>query len=166
MDFKSNELKYNEYIKTIKEEGMVDNSRELPYWGNIPIKSFYLNPLYEIYKPGYKFLDLGCGVGNVLLFAKNIGYDVFGVEFNYKYLNHLKGYKHLHYDITKLDGNFYNDFDVIYSYKPLKENFNNFLEDVISNMKENSFLLTPQHKVISNNVIDLSCNLYKIKKEG
>jgi len=66
-------------------------------------------------------------------------------------------------DIRKLDKDFYKDFDVIYSYQPIKNNneFQNYLSVVIDNMKIGSFLITPDFTVNNKLVIKLDNYLYQ-----
>lgn len=133
-------LLFQQYI-TLK--GATDRDRKKSYWGNVPVSSNNLQCLYNIYKPNMKLLDLGCGAGNVLRFAKNIGFDVFGVEFNKELTVYLGDYDYIHGDITKLSKDFYKKFDVIYAYRPLKKEFQDYVELIVNNMKSGSYILTP-----------------------
>lgn len=71
----------------------------------------------------FKFLDIGCGIGNVVLLAYQVGFDAYGLEYNKKI-----------YDIAKnvlpvgsgrifkgdmIDFKRYNQFDVLYYYVPM-----------------------------------------------
>jgi len=154
---------YMSYYYKIKGDNLVSNNRELSYWGNFPIEPHKLTDLYKVYKSGYKFLDLGSGAGQVLNFAKNIGYDVTGVEFDKQLVN--ASTNTIEKDIRKLSKDFYKDFDVIYSYQPIKNNndFQNYLSVVIDNMKIGSFLITPDFTVNNKLVIKLDNYLYQKK---
>lgn len=141
-------------------------SREGYYWGNIPINISSLRVIDTIYKPKFKFLDLGCGSGNVLEYAKNIGYDVFGVEYDKSLEKYLHEYKYLIYNIEDLDEKFFEDFDVIYSYLPLKKNKEKFLKKVIKGMKINSLLYIPYNTINDSRVKEISnCCFKKINNK-
>jgi len=78
---------YVYHLNKLKHANLLSDDRNLSYWGNFPLSPFKLHILYKVYKSGYKFLDLGSGAGQVLNFAKNIGYDVIGVEFDKQLVN-------------------------------------------------------------------------------
>ena len=161
MNQKDNCKEYRLYSMQLGKQGLIDLDNKKEYWGNVLIKDNYLDILYTIYKPNMTFLDLGCGAGNVLKYANNIGYNVTGVEFNKNLIVYLKDYNYINEDITKLDEKFFNQFDVIYSYRPLKKEFKNFIDKVIKNMKQDSYLLTPTFIVDNDNVKDLDNYLYQ-----
>lgn len=142
-----NKQDYLVFIEYLKTNNLIDNRHTLDYWSNSPIDFSHLLPLYTIYQPGYKFLDLGAGCGNILRFAKNIGYDVYGVEFNTDYIPYLQEYNHRQADILTLNNNFYQEFDVIYSYRPLKDGFEAYIDKVIDNMKNKSYIVTPSYEI-------------------
>jgi len=152
---------YVYHLNKLKHANLLSDDRNLSYWGNFPLSPFKLHILYKVYKSGYKFLDLGSGAGQVLNFAKNIGYDVIGVEFDKQLVN--VSINTIEKDIRKLDKDFYKDFDVIYSYQPIKNNneFQNYLSVVIDNMKIGSFLITPDFTVNNKLVIKLDNYLYQ-----
>lgn len=111
-------------------------------WNFVPVQHELLAHLYQIYKDGFKFIDLGCGIGNVLEFAHNIGYDVLGVENNPDYLKY-NNFKVLQQDIKSLEPDFYKQFDVIYCYLPLKDEMEHYINYVVESMKLNSYIVTP-----------------------
>ncbi len=156
-----NNREYLLFIQYLEFKGLIDKKRNYNFWRNITINSSSLHPLYDIYKPKMKFLDLGCGAGNVLRYSSNIGYDVTGVEFDKNLTKYLGNYSYICQDITKLDKSYFNDFDVIYSYRPLKDTFKDFINIVIQNMKKNAYLLTPTFNVENKQVVDLGNYLYR-----
>lgn len=147
LPLEENNKNYNYFIKHLSFKKLLDYNKNYNYWGNIPIEVEHLECLYDIYQPGMKFIDLGCGVGNVLRYAKNIGYDVTGIEFNEKFKEHLTNYDVLYQDVRKIDFNLLRKFDVIYSYKPLKNDFKEFIEKVKSYMKREAYLITPTFNI-------------------
>ena len=163
MNLTENIQLYETFIEQIDKAKLTDRRRNLSTWGNWPIDCEYLKPLYTIYRPGFKFLDLGCGVGNVLLFANNIGFDVFGVEISEKLCSHLSDYNHECNDISNLPSDFYFKFDVIYAYRTLKEGFATYVNEVISLMKPGAFIITPFFDV-KNEFVKL-VNLWTYQKQ-
>lgn len=161
MNLKDNSKDYLLYQKYLELKGVFDTNPNLDYWSNIPISSVSLSPLYTVYQPDFKLLDLGCGAGNVLRFAKNIGYKVFGVEFNVELLKYLGDYNYLYQDIKELNKKFFSEFDVIYSYKPLKKEFKDYIDIIINNMKFGSYIMTPTFKIKNKSLINIEQDLYK-----
>lgn len=155
---------YRLFSMELGKQGLIDLDRTKGYWGNILVNDVYLNVLYQIYKPEMKFLDLGCGAGNVLRFASNIGYDVTGVEFNPELTKHITSHKVITEDITKLDLEFYKDFDVVYAYRPLKDNLNSYLKTVSDNMKLDSYLVTPDFKIENEKLKHIDVHMHQIIK--
>ena len=142
-----NKQDYLNFIKHLETSNLADTNDKLDYWSNIPIDYDNLYQLYIPFQPGFKFLDLGAGCGNVLRFAKNIGYEVYGVEFNESYIPYLQDYNYKQADILTLDDSFYQEFDVIYSYRPLKDRFDEYIDKVVSNMKHKSYIITPTYSI-------------------
>lgn len=157
MDFKENKKNYENYIKNNRFTYNRDDNN----FGYIPLPSAKLKNINDYYEEGFKFLDLGCGPGNILNFANNCGYDVTGVEFDPTFKDSLKDFNHLIDDINNLPEEFFSDFDFIYSYVPLKNGFKDFLNKVINNMKVNSYLFIPSYNIKNDNIIHIKDKLYK-----
>lgn len=72
-----------------------------------------------------KFLDAGCGIGNIMVLAKEIGFDVHGLEIDPKTIAKAKEvFPHIHGHIEKYNILTYKDYgkyDVIYYYQPLRD---------------------------------------------
>ena len=143
MEKKLNNKDYNNFISLINRKELIDTKKTYDYWGNIPIEVEYLEPLYEIFKSGMTFIDLGCGAGNVLRYAKNVGFKVKGVEFNLDFKPHLRAYDVEFMDVLDFSIDEIIKFDVIYSYKPLKFEFDKFIHDIKNALPKNSHLITP-----------------------
>lgn len=82
------------------------------------------------------FLDIGCGIGNVLLFAEQMEFDVYGLEkdpFPCSVAIKIHGSERVvQQDIWEFDD--YSRFDVIYYFRPfhdgvLQRRFERFIED-------------------------------------
>lgn len=71
----------------------------------------------------YKFLDIGCGIGNIVLLANFVGFDAYGLEYNEKIYNVGKNligeHRILRGDMTKFTE--YDKYDVLYYYEPIYE---------------------------------------------
>jgi len=69
----------------------------------------------------YKFLDIGCGIGNVVRVAQIIGFDGYGLEYNKKIRDVAKdfiGERHtFRGDMTTFKN--YHKYDVLYYYQPI-----------------------------------------------
>jgi SAM-dependent methyltransferase len=85
---------------------------------------------------GVKFVDIGCGFGNVMLFAEQFEFDVYGIEKDEASLRIARGLfepeQLIEADIRTYDG--YGQFDVVYYFCPLTEGereFELFVEDQI-----------------------------------
>ncbi len=69
------------------------------------------------------FIDIGCGIGNVLLFAEQVGFDVYGIEkdeYPFYVASKMLGRKRISQDDI-LDYDSYGDFDVVYYFCPLTD---------------------------------------------
>ena len=163
MKINDNILDYNRFLISIDRYELFNYDKTLNYYGNIPINVEELKCLYDIYKPEMKLLDLGAGIGNVLRFTNNIGYDVTGIEFNPDFEKYLKKFNYSIKDIKELGVSYFKNFDVIYSYKPLKDDFEEYLNMVISGMKSGSYLLTPDFKIKNDKLNEIGEFLYIYK---
>jgi SAM-dependent methyltransferase len=161
MDYRKNKIQYLHWIRTKTDKQ--DYSSDSKYWGFQPIQPRYLKCLYDFYKDGYNFLDLGCGDGNVLNFAKNIGYNVSGVEYNKDFDQCLLEYDHIICDFTKLNTDYYNKFDFIYSYSPLKDESDFFFNKLVYYMKNGAVLYLPiiEHRIKNKRVEMIGKSLYR-----
>jgi len=67
-----------------------------------------------------RFLDVGCGIGNVLLFAEQFGFETYGIEkdeYPFQIAAKLIGEDRIaQADIWSYDG--YGEYEVIYYYRP------------------------------------------------
>ena len=69
------------------------------------------------------FLDIGCGIGNVLLFAEQVGFDVYGIEkdpYPFYVASRMLGSGRISQDDI-LDYDRYGEFDVVYYFCPLTD---------------------------------------------
>ena len=79
----------------------------------------------KLYSGQFNFLDAGCGTGNILLLAAAIGFNVKGLEHDSKIIKLAKIINPLYNDIKKQDILTYKEygkFDVIYYYRPFRDN--------------------------------------------
>lgn len=90
-----------------------------------------------------QFLDVGCGIGNIMQLAKAVGFDAHGIEYN-KTLEPLSICNNIKY----IDGFKYKDYanyDVIYMYHPIEDHKLELkLEaSIMRQMKVGAYLMTP-----------------------
>lgn len=142
MNKKENKKEYINKLNKVRALNLIDNS-EKDYWGYITAHIDQIECLYDVYQEGMTFLDLGCGAGNVLEYAERIGYDVIGVDFNPELLKYTHC-KTVCEDIKKLTKEFYQKFDVIYCYRPLKtKELKEYILSLESKIKPGTILITP-----------------------
>lgn len=76
-----------------------------------------------LFRPGLKCIDIGCGIGNILLFAEMLEFSVFGIEKDPASLTIARGLLEPEQvaatDIWEFDR--VGDFDVIYYFRPFCE---------------------------------------------
>lgn len=160
-----NSADYVEYIAYLKEEGVLNYDRTTKNWGNLPIEWPLLGCLYDIYKEGFTFVDLGCGAGNVLRYAQNAGYEVAGVEYDKTLFKYLEPYNYFSNNIEDLSPEFYKDYDVIYSYCPLKDGQRDYINSIIEHMKPGAYLVLPFYMSRNKRVENIERYVYQ-KKGG
>ncbi len=83
-----------------------------------------------------KFIDIGCGFGNVMLFAEQFGFSVYGLEKDEASLEIARDFFEPHQLIEEDLRTFprYSEFDIIYYFCPLTEGereFERYLEEEI-----------------------------------
>lgn len=94
--------------------------------------------------PSAKFLDCGCGIGNVMLIAKSLGFDAYGIEYDeeiYKTALELTQNRYnnikqvIHGDVTTFGH--YANYDVLYFFSPIndKEKKCKFIEKLSNDTK-------------------------------
>ncbi len=107
-----------------------------------------------------KFLDCGCGIGNIMMLAKRIdGYkSVVGIEYDsatYKVAKELLSQysddindKVIHNDLLDFRG--YGKFDVIYYYEPISDvkKRNEFCKKLANNMKAGAVVIANGHSYL------------------
>ena len=162
MLYKDNVIDYLLYTESMTKKGLIDNvvNDKSEFFNNIIIDVRFLKDLYKIYQPNLTFLELGCGVGNVLRFAKNIGFKVTGIEINQNLIQ--DNIEVINMDIQKYPAENYKDYDVIYIYRPLKNGYDDYINLIIDNMKSGSILMTPM--TIQNNPILKTVGLFMYQK--
>jgi len=110
-----------------------------PYYGFIPnnpliilnllieankyLNNLYTNQINKEIQP--KFLDVGCGMGNVMIIANALGFKTYGIEFDHKIVQLVKKLHNpqikkgiIKDDITTYTN--YSKYDIIYYYVPIK----------------------------------------------
>lgn len=92
----------------------------VPHEGSAVAK--YLIAIKKAEKRQLNFLDLGCGIGNMLILANILGYKSIGVEYNEElvkiarriYSSHI-----IQYNILNIEN--FLEYDVIYMYRPIDD---------------------------------------------
>jgi len=81
----------------------------------IPVGTF-ITSIFEKYLKGSKFVDIGCGFGNIVRLAEKFGMDASGIEIQTKYKEYHKDISVVYGDAKKFN---YSNLDVIYMYRPM-----------------------------------------------
>lgn len=144
MNMFDNNKDYCDYLICVNS--IINNDINLDYWGYIPIPHYdicILYPLYERFNCK-TIIDLGCGAGNILRYAKNIGYETTGVDFD-DFSLYNKDHIFIQKDIRDLDIITYKQYDVIYIALPLKvgNGFEEYIQIVLDNMLIGQYIITP-----------------------
>lgn len=105
--------------------------------------------------PMPRFLDVGCGIGNVLLIAEQFGFDVYGIEkdeYSFPIAAKLIGEDRVaQADIWAYEG--YGEYEVIYYYRPFSGRVQQLrFEKLIEDAMKPGGLLIANHK--NSNAID------------
>lgn len=118
-------------------------------WKFIPNKYGIAADLYKIKKTLHKkgnfypiFLDLGCGIGNIMGLAHSIGYVCDGVELDDKLPKIFVSNKIINDDICTFDIKKRNP-DVVYMYMPIKNNkiMQQVLDKTAKDLKKGGILI-------------------------
>lgn len=96
--------------------------------------------------PTYKFLDAGCGIGNIMLLASKIGFTVYGLEIDPTIIRFAREIGLYSNNIIKqniLTYRSYSKYDVIYFYRPIVDEVKQakFEKRVKDQMKQGAILI-------------------------
>jgi len=149
MDIENNLIEYRKALMEFNKRGLLYKGTNEKNWGFVPCPDGLIQELYNIYEEGFTLIDLGCGAGNILDFAKNIGYEVLGIDWDREILKEIeKKHSFVHKDINELDPSFWADKNVVYTYIPIKSKaeMRKLLHKVANNMSIGSYLYTPEYE--------------------
>lgn len=100
------------------------------------------------YYPPPKFIDIGCGIGNIVLLAAGAGYDSAGLEYNLKTYRIAKKICEWCRNVEIIKGdmknfNRYHEYDVLYYYQPMKtyKEMVKFSIELAKQMKPGAFVI-------------------------
>lgn len=133
------------------------------FWGNIAMGYIYYTVLYPLFD---KFkcksiIDLGCGSGNVLRYAKNIGYETTGIDF-IDYSDYNKDHKFIQANLKEIDYSILKNYDVIYTAMPLKvgKGFEEYIDEICNNMNIGQYIITPLWEIKKDNFKQICSNTW------
>ena len=97
-----------------------------------------------------KFLDCGCGIGNIMMLAGKVGFGPYGIEYEKenvelarKLLRNtiISSKQVIHGDI--MEYKYYNQYDVIYYYEPLQDHKKQrqFADKIAKDAKRGAFVI-------------------------
>lgn len=95
----------------------------------------------------YRFLDAGCGIGNIMLLAIKVGFSVNGLEIDPTIIRFAKEINMCHSGIIKqniLTYKQYDKYDVIYFYRPIRNGAKQAkFENCVRNQMKQGAILIP-----------------------
>jgi len=144
------------YIRFISHSYKIENHYKsragVNHFGFVPADTISISyTLFRLYhqmeseRGKHKFLDIGCGIGNIVLLAHEIGFDAYGLEYNRKIYNVAKGIigkdRIFLGDMTSFRG--YGEYDVLYYYQPMVnfDAMNKFAERLIKAVKPGAYVI-------------------------
>jgi len=93
----------------------------------------------------HKFLDIGCGIGNVVRVAQIVGFDAYGLEYNKKIYDVAKDLigKHCLFKGDMTSFKKYGEYDVLYYYIPIAnyETMDKFAKELAEAMKCGAYVI-------------------------
>jgi SAM-dependent methyltransferase len=87
----------------------------------------FITSIFEEYLKGSKFIDIGCGFGNIVRLAEKFGMDAAGIEIQTKYKEYHNDISVVYQNAKKFN---YSNLDVIYMYRPMTKDKDMY--DIIS----------------------------------
>lgn len=132
-----------------------------------------LSRIREKYPDHKKFLDVGCGIGNILSIARILGFQSTGIEYNEAYHQYLINPRTTNVEwMDAFDFEKYYDYDIIYLYRPISNNdkMRQLMLKIVKEMR-NGALIIPigcdpfgNHGVNSPSTLRLTKKFVEIKK--
>lgn len=146
MDFEENRNDYIKHVSELEGRGFLNKDLNMGHYGFIPTSTSYLISLYAIFKSGMNILEVGCGYGNIIRFAKNIGFIATGIEYDdtiCEYLEKETNYAYLKQDARTLTKGQIQEYDVVFCYSPINEGRKGFLNGLVDKLKAGQYILLP-----------------------
>jgi len=148
--------KYQDYLAHISQsDEMRNRNREAGYHNFVPTRSVngivktLISLKERIHKSTRdwnppKFLDAGCGAGNIMLLAQKVGYSTYGIEYNpetAKIAERLSGGDVCIGDITTYYQ--YGQYDVIFYYVPIRDKIkmDTFCDTLAHQMRKGAYII-------------------------
>lgn len=131
-----------DYDNLVSQKGVMA-SKDKGYFKELPSNELAEDLLEEYYKPGFKLLDIGCGIGNILKLGNEIGYQSTGIEVNEKMKKYHNGLDVIYGDALEIDFRFINKFDVIYLYRPIEklDKCDDLFKKIYDNCKDSCIII-------------------------
>jgi len=143
------------YLSKVDEKD-IDHFGFIP--SNIGCTMNTLIPLYDHiaksvkfrHKSEIRFLDIGCGIGNVVKMAERIGFNACGLEYNAKIYKVAKTFSKRSYHIPSrvirgdmLTFENYHEYDVLYYYQPMANSdiMGDFAKRLARKMKVGAYVI-------------------------
>jgi SAM-dependent methyltransferase len=111
-----------------------------------------------------KFIDAGCGLGNMCGIASKLGFDAEGIELNPVLYNIAKQiYPELKFHCQNILNFDYSDYDVVYYALPFRnENLEKQLKEKIENeIKIGSYIITAEIEIKDRRFVNIHNNIWQ-----
>lgn len=139
------------YTRKSQQRSINDTSTEYPFvamdtkqvFAQIKFTKEYLEARDSFPDKKFSFLDIGCGIGNVLLIAEQFDFEIFGLEkddYPREIASSLLDTEQI-YSTDIRQFNEYDKFDVLYYFCPLTDGQREFEKLIENSMKKGSILI-------------------------
>ena len=140
------------FSRQIQRKTLLETSREYPFVAMDTMQVFeqllfverYLREKYGCQElDDFSFVDVGCGFGNVMLFAEQFGFETYGIEKDEASIEVALGFfdkkQIIRADIMNYKN--YQRFDVVYFFCPLTEGEREFEEFIENEIRPGAILI-------------------------
>ncbi len=140
------------FSRQIQRKTLLETSREYPFVAMDTMQVFeqllfverYLREKYGCQElEVFSFVDVGCGFGNVMLFAEQFGFETYGIEKDEASIEVALGFfdkkQIIRADIMNYKN--YQRFDVVYFFCPLTEGEREFEEFIENEIRPGAILI-------------------------
>ena len=129
-------IKFCELFKSENILGDVNNDM----YDSVPSPLFAINLIKKYSKPGYNFIDIGCGYGNIVRIAEELKLNSKGIELKKELKKYHQG---ISVDYTNAINYDYSNYDIIYLYRPISsiDKSNELFKQIFTTSKKGAIII-------------------------